>query len=186
MAFNIQVPQFVIDVSEKFVNENNLGARKDNSNGTKDQQLIGVIGQNMMALALGKPFMEPSNTHDGGVDFEIFGVKLDIKTMGRTVEPKLDYINNLIGSQIKYNVNAYVFCSLNTSNCKLTVCGWIPKDIFLQKAEFFAKGTTRQRTNNTSFEFKTDNYEIKNQDLYYRPKNWAELFVNIYQNFHNE
>ena len=75
MAFNVDVPQFVIDESKKFIENNNLGMRNDDSNGTKDQQLVGVIGQNMMALALGKRFMQPATTHDGGVDFEIFGIK---------------------------------------------------------------------------------------------------------------
>ena len=96
MAFNVDVPQFVIDESKKFIENNNLGMRNDDSNGTKDQQLVGVIGQNMMALALGKRFMQPTTTHDGGVDFEIFGIKLDIKTMGRTRVPQLDYVNNLM------------------------------------------------------------------------------------------
>ena len=181
MAFNIEVPQFVIDESVLFVQNNNLGQRNDGSDGSPAQQLVGVIGQNMMALALGKPFMKPSTTHDGGVDFEVFGLKLDIKTMGRTVPPQLDYVNNFMASQGKFMVDGYVFASLNSKNNVLTVCGWIPKEKFLERAEFFPRGTMRVRDDSSSFEVKADMYEIENNRLFYRSRNWAELFVSIHQ-----
>ena len=180
MAFNIDVPQFVVDISEQFVENNNLGHRPDNSNGIKEQQLVGVIGQNMMALALGKPFMQPSEGHDGGVDFTIFGKTIDIKTMGRTVPTKINYVNNLFASQIKFDVDCYVFASFNTTNSKLTICGWIPKETFSFFAKFYEKGTIRERANSISFELKADSYEIQNEDLIHNIYNWPDLFLNIY------
>jgi hypothetical protein len=179
MAFSVSVPQLVIDASKEFVEHNNLGMRPDDSNGTKSQQLVGVIGQNMMAHALGLPFMQPTTTHDGGVDFVIHGKKIDIKTMGRTVTPKLDYVNNLIASQTRFNVDGYIFSSLNTIDYKLTICGWLPKETFLWFAKFYEKGTIRERTNNTTFELKADTYEIENEDLIYKIHNWGELFNSI-------
>jgi hypothetical protein len=181
MPFNLQVPKFVIEESQRFVDSNNLGQRNDGSDGSKDQQLVGVIGQNMMALALGKSFMQSSTTHDGGVDFEIFGLKLDIKTMGRTNPPKLDYVNNFMASQTKFNVDGYVFASFNKTNNVLSICGWIPKELMLERACFYAKGETRIRSDNTTFDMKADCYEIQNNQIYYRSKNWAELFVSIHQ-----
>ena len=179
MAFSVTVPPVVIEASKKFVEHNNLGMRPDNSNGTKEQQLVGVIGQNMMAHALGLPFMQSSTTHDGGVDFVIHGKKLDIKTMGRTVTPKLDYVNNLIASQTRFNVDGYIFASLNTLNDKLTICGWLPKATFLWFAKFYEKGTIRERTNGTAFELKADTYEIENEDLIHKVYNWNDLFASI-------
>jgi hypothetical protein len=181
LAFNVDVPQFVIDESQRFVDQNNLGMRNDGSDGSKDQQLVGVIGQNMMALALGKRFMQPSTTHDGGVDFEVFGLKLDIKTMGRNSPTKIDYVNNFMASQAKFNVDGYVFASLNKTNNVLTICGWIPKELMMDRASFYKKGDVRIREDQTSFEMKADAYEIRNDQLYYRAKNWAELFVSIHQ-----
>lgn len=181
MAFNIDVPQFVVDISEQFIEKNNLGMRNDSSNGTKEQQLVGVIGQNMMALALGKPFMQATEGHDGGVDFVVHGKKIDIKTMGRTVAPKLEYVNNVIASQTKYDVDGYVFASLNTTNSKLTICGWLPKATFLFSAKHYPKGTIRERTNNTTFELKADTYEIQNEDLIHNVYSWPDLFLNIYK-----
>ena len=181
MAFNIDVPAFVYQASLEFVTNNNLGMRNDGSDGNQDQQLVGVIGQNMMALALGKPFMRPSTTHDGGVDFEVFGLKLDIKTMGRTVPPQLNYVNNFMASQMKFSVDGYVFASFNKTNNKLSICGWIPKEEFMQRADFYAKGTNRTRDDNTGFFVKADMYEISNSRLFNRAKCWAELFVSIHQ-----
>jgi hypothetical protein len=179
MAFTVLVPPHVVDISEQFVEKNNLGHRPDNSNGTKEQQMVGVIGQNMMATALNEPFMQPSTTHDGGVDFVISGNKIDIKTMGRTVTPTLKYVNNLIASQTKFDVDGYVFASLNTNNSKLTICGWLPKTTFTFFAKFYKKGTIRERTNNTSFELKADTYEIENDDLIHQVYSWTDLFANI-------
>jgi hypothetical protein len=179
MAFTVVVPKSVIEISEHFVENNNLGHRPDNTNGNKEQQMVGVIGQNMMAMALNEPFMKPSTAHDGGVDFVIAGKKIDIKTMGRTVTPTLKYVNNLIASQTKFDVDGYVFSSLNTSNSKLTICGWLPKVSFLFFAKFYEKGTIRERTNNTSFELKADTYEIENDDLIHQIYNWNDLFASI-------
>ena len=179
MAFNVQVPQLVIDASKEFVEHNNLGMRPDDSNGTKDQQLVGVIGQNMMAHALGLPFMQPTTTHDGGVDFVIHGKKIDIKTMGRKGTPTLKYVNNLIASQTRFNVDGYVFTSLNRNNNVLTICGWLPKTTFLWFAKLHEKGTLRERRDSTVFELKADTYEIKNEDLIYKVHNWQELFDSI-------
>ena len=181
MSFTVDVPQFVIDVSNLFVANNNLGMRRDGSDGSQEQQLVGVIGQNMMALALGKSFMQPSTTHDGGVDFEVFGLKLDIKTMGRTVPPKAHYINNFMASQMKFNVDGYVFASFNKSNSRLSICGWMPKELFIQRADFYKQGTIRNRDDKTGFMVKADMYEIANNRLFHRAKNWAELFVSIHQ-----
>ena len=181
MAFNLEIPSFVVTESIAFVEQNNLGQRGNGSDGSQEEQLVGVIGQNMMALALGKPFMKPSTTHDGGVDFEVFGLKLDIKTMGRTVPPQLDYVNNFMASQSKYSVDGYVFASLNKEKYVLTICGWIPKEDFLQRAKFYPRGTMRVRNDNSSFEVKADMYEIENNRLFYRSRNWAELFVSIHQ-----
>ena len=179
MAFNIDVPDYVVDASIDCCKRGNMGNRGDGSDGSKEQQLIGIIGQNMMNLAIGKPLMQPGGGFDGGVDFDIFGLKFDVKTMGRSVAPRIDFVNNLVKSQTKFNVDGYVFMSLNKTNNVLTVCGWLPKLTFLERAQLYTKGTIRTRADGTTFEMKTDTYEIPNQDLFHRAKNWPELFVEI-------
>ena len=55
MAFNLMVPKWVIQESQQTCDAGNMGNRGDGSDGTKEQQLVGIIGQNMLHLALGKP-----------------------------------------------------------------------------------------------------------------------------------
>ena len=47
----------------------------------------------------------------------------------------------------------------------LTICGYIDKESFFEKADFFAEGTKRTRTDGTSFKTKADLYEIVQNKL---------------------
>jgi hypothetical protein len=47
----------------------------------------------------------------------------------------------------------------------LTICGWIDKNDFIEKASFYNKGTVRTRSDNTSFQTKADLYELQNKEL---------------------
>jgi hypothetical protein len=179
MAFNVNVPDYIIDASKKFVMACNVGQRGDGSDGNQEQQLTGAIGQNVLLAALGQPFMVPSNGPDGGVDATISGMTFDIKTMGRTVTPRIYYVNNILKSQVKYNVDGYIFASLNKNTMALTICGWLPKDQFLSRAKLYEKGETRTRADNTTFQMRAANYEICMQDVFYMAKNWQELFAEI-------
>lgn len=176
MAFRVDIPDSVIDASIDCCNAGNMGNRGDGSDGTKVQQMTGIIGQNMLNQALGKPLMKAGGGFDGGIDGELYGLTFDIKTMGRDVDPSLDFVNNLMQSQTKFNVDVYIFASLNKQTNKFTVCGWIPKHLFLERAVLFEKGKERKRRDGTTFQTKAGMYEIKNSDLFYKAKKWEELF----------
>ena len=102
---------------------------------------------------------------DGGVDFIINNIRVDLKTMHRTVDVKEHYVHNFIGYQKKYPCQFYIFASYNIITNKLTLCGVISKKDFLQKASFYEKGTIRTRDVGTSFTSKAPLYEIKQMDL---------------------
>lgn len=180
MAFTINVPQYVVDASIDYCNTINLGNRGDGSDGSKDQQLVGVIGQNIVNIAIGKKLLEPTIGHDAGIDFEIFGITFDVKTVGRNVAPRIEFVNNLTKSQTKFNVDAYLFLSFNKQSSRITVCGWLPKMEFLDRAQLYRQGTTRARDDGSTFVTKTDNYEIRNDQLFYRAQCWPDLFVEFY------
>jgi hypothetical protein len=55
--FTVAVPSFVVETSREFAQSCNL----DGSDGN-EQQVVGVIAQNMANLALGRPFVLRSNT----------------------------------------------------------------------------------------------------------------------------
>jgi hypothetical protein len=181
MAFTVDVPDYVIDASVEVCRQHNLGQRGDGSDGTQSQQLVGIIGENMVNVAIGRRLMEPTGQFDGGYDFELFGLRFDVKTMGRTCPPKINFVNNLIKQQTKFDVDAYIFCSLDTRVNRLTVCGWLPKLLLFDRTELYAKGTVRQRDDGTTFAMKTDTYEITNENLFHRAKSWPELFVELHK-----
>lgn len=85
--------------------------------------------------------------------------------MGRTSYPKDNYVNNLVGMQAKYNVDRYIFCSLHKKDKVLTICGWIDKDEFIDKAKFFGTGVERTRFDGTKLITKCDLYELENKYL---------------------
>lgn len=179
MAFNVDIPDEVIDASIECCKAGDMGKRGDGTDGAKDQQLIGIIGQNMLNLAINQPLMQAGGGFDGGIDAHIAGLSFDIKTMGRSVTPRLDFVNNLMQSQIKFNVDGYIFASVNKVENKLTVCGWLPKSLFLERATLFEKGAVRQRKDKITFETKAAMYEISNDKLFYQAKNWDEMFSDI-------
>jgi len=106
-----------------------------------------------------------SGGFDNGIDFLLNGKTYDVKTMGRTSYPKDYYVNNLIGMQAKYEVDRYVFCSLHKIDKVLTICGWIDKDEFIDKAKFFGTGQERTRSDGSKLITKCDLYELENKYL---------------------
>jgi len=177
MPFSVVVPRFVVDESWNFTKRVRMGHRNDGSDGNSEQQLVGVIGQNMVNLALCKPMIKKDTGFDGGVDFEVFGITFDVKTMGRTSDPKPYYVNNLLRSQIKFNCNAYLFLSFNKTNSLLTFCGWLPKESFLYRATLHPKDSVRQRSDGSSFKLKADTFEIENSKLNNEFSTWPDLIA---------
>ncbi len=177
MPFRLAVPRFVIDQSWRYSKRVKMGHRNDGSDGNSEQQLVGVIGQNMVNLALGKPLLQDDTGFDGGVDFEVFGIRFDVKTMGRTTDPQPSFVNNLLRSQIKFACDAYLFLSFNKQTFQLTFCGWIPKESFMYHAKLYEKDAVRQRFDGTEFQLKADTFEIQNHQLRNAAASWPELIA---------
>lgn len=156
-----------------------MGNRGDGTDGVFDQQLIGIIGQNVLNYAINGKYIQPSARHDGGVDVIIHQKLFDIKTMGRTTKPELNFVNNFTASQSVFNVDGYIFTSLNKTNMRISICGWIPKSDLEKKANFYEKGKERTRRDGSSFYLKADTYEIENSKLFHGAESFPELFSEI-------
>ena len=158
--FDIQISERIKEYCENEVKKYNFGKR-GHSNGTPEQQLRGIVAQSVVQDECGFPLIDGSAGFDGGEDMKIGDYVCDIKTMKRTVAPRIKgYVGNFPQCQISYNTDVYIFTSTNVNNNILTVVGWIPKDEFLEKADLFKKGMMRNRTNGTEYETPFDNYEI--------------------------
>ena len=146
-----------------FLKNNNVGKR-GKSDGSKEEQYVGLLGETIVKNYLG---VDNSITigFDGGYDLEYNGMKIDVKTMGRTVNPRPYYVNNFISYQSDFDCDAYIFCSINKKTSELTICGWITKEDLLSKACLFEEGAIRERSDGSTFEMKAPTYEIKNSML---------------------
>ena len=162
--FDINVSNEQLAFASNMVENYNFGNR-GYADGNKSEQETGIIGQTVFADLIGQERPSGENGFDGGFDFVINGKRVDIKTMGRTVPMKDNYVHNFVGCQKKYDAEYYVFASYNKKTEVLTICGYIDKESFFEKADFFAEGTKRTRTDGTSFKTKADLYEIVQNKL---------------------
>lgn len=175
--FDIKVTNEQYNFAKDLVSNYNFGQR-GYGDGNRREQLTGLIGQTVFADLLKTPRPDGSTGFDNGTDFIINNKKVDIKTMSRKVSMKDHYVHNFIGYQRNYDVDYYIFASLNTAANILTVCGCIQKDRFRELASFYNKGDLRYRDDGTSFPAKAPLYEILQSDLV-QVKTLEELLHNI-------
>lgn len=145
---------------EKF----NFGKRYT-ANGTKAQQLTGIIGQSVVMYLFNKGFIDGNEGFDNGVDMLYNNLKIDVKTMGRTTDVRANYTNNFLKLQDYLETEIYIFCSYHKTKQEVTICGWIDKQNFINKRKFYPKGSIRERSNQTTFTTFADLYEIDNNQL---------------------
>jgi len=162
--FTIQVEQDLIDYCKNQVTQFNFGKRRV-ANGTPEQQLTGIIGQSVVMELFDLEKINGKHGFDGGIDLVFNNKRIDVKTMGRTTNVKSHYTNNFLKLQDYFDTDIYIFCSYHKTKKKVTVCGWISKDDFVLKRRFYKKGSTRTRSDGTSFKTFSDLYEIDNNNL---------------------
>lgn len=163
--FKIKVSEAIIQHCQNQVELYDFGQRYT-ANGTKEQQLTGIIGQSVIMDIFGLPPVNGADGFDGGVDIVYNDKSIDVKTMGRTTDVREYYVNNFIGLQMYFTPDIYIFCSFNKVNKELTVCGWVTKDELQERAHFYPKGSIRTRSDGSTFKTFSDLYEISNHDLH--------------------
>lgn len=155
----VQVPELVLRESSKVCDQCNFG-RRGFDDGNKVQQLHGIIAQNSIALAFGFPFVSMSDMWDGGFDFKLMHEKIDVKSVSRTVAPQPHYEARVISDQLRYDVQIYLFTSYNHRRNELTICGWLTKDLFMQRARRYKRGDVITRDDGSSFVCRLDTHQI--------------------------
>lgn len=160
----ITVTENILTHCKKQVEKFNFGQRKF-ANGTKTQQLTGIIGQSVVTNLFNKGLIDGNEGFDNGIDLVFNNKKIDIKTMGRTTTVKKNYTNNFLKAQDYFETEVYIFCSYHKLNNEVTICGWITKEDFIKKRKYFPKGSIRKRFDGTTFITFSDLYEIDNFQL---------------------
>jgi hypothetical protein len=140
---DIHVSPEQIKYVEDLLQRVNFGRRGD-ADGDYTMQRTGIIGQVVVCDLLKQP-RPKGDGFDKGIDLEIHGMKIDVKTMGRTVPfvRGRGYVHNFMGSQAHFDTQIYLFCSFNMRKNILTICGWLPKVDFFQRSSFFRQGEIR-------------------------------------------
>ena len=162
--FDIYVSSEIISYVENLIQNYNFGQRGF-ADGNSEEQKTGIIGQTVVQELFNKGRPSGGGGFDNGIDFVFDDKKIDVKTMGRTVKPEMNFVNNFIGLQKDYKTDIIIFCSFNKNNNQLTICGWITKNNFFNKAKLYPQGTKRFRRDGTFFFTKADLYELENKDL---------------------
>ncbi|WP_242929024.1 hypothetical protein [Pontibacter vulgaris] len=168
MIKRIPVKADLISTIETYLKSHNLGNRGV-EDGSKRKQLVGLIGELLtQELLHGRitDLNEKLDGFDGGYDILYKGYKIDVKTMERKSYVRPNYVNNFYILQEEHDADIIVFCSYHSTDNVLEVCGWIPKNELSKRGIFYAAGTKRLRTDGSFFNFRQDNYEVENKDLY--------------------
>jgi len=153
-----------IEYSQNINDNFNLGNR-GYGDGNKNEQFVGILGQVVLSDFLRSERITGNEGFDEGIDFVINGKKIDVKTMGRTVDVKNHFVHNFIGYQMKYDTEYYIFQSYNKIKNQLSICGFVSKDELVHKSEFYEKGTIRTRDDGTTFVNKAPLFEIMQSSL---------------------
>lgn len=175
--FDVIVTQEQLEYVQAMVDKYNFGQR-GYGDGNKREQFTGIIGQTVLADLLGLPRPDGAEGFDGGKDFIIHSKRVDIKTMTRSVPMREDFVHNFVGYQKNYDVDFYIFASYNTVNKHLTVCGYIDKHSFFERATFFEKGSIRKRSDGTTFKTFAPLYEIE-QTMLFPTLSLQDMLLNI-------
>ena len=162
--FRAIVSKPIIDHCKQQLEKYNFGQR-GKADGTRIQQLVGIIGECCIRKIFNEDYIDGSSGCDDGYDIKYKGKTIDVKTMGRTTDVRDYYVNNFVGLQKDYATNYYIFNSYNKKTNFLTCIGFISKKDLLEKAKFFKEGEDRERSDGTIFKTKADLYEIDNKDL---------------------
>jgi hypothetical protein len=148
----------------KQVSIKNFGNRSQGFNGTKEKQYTGILGECVVHDLLKRELP----TYDQGsviADLVINNKKVDVKSMARNVDMQDYYVHNFVGYQKDTDCDVLLFISINKKTGVAQVCGWLPKQTFLEQANFFDKGSKRTRADGTSFITMAPLYEIENNKL---------------------
>ncbi len=157
--FTVKVESPLMAHCQHLVKTTNFGNRYT-ANGNEEQQLTGIIGQSVVMDGFGLGYVDGNIGFDNGVDLMINSKKVDVKTMGRTTDVKLSYTNNFLKFQDYFETEIYIFCSYHKLKKEVTVCGWIDKNSFCRMRTLYPKGSTRTRSDGSTFTTFSDLYEI--------------------------
>lgn len=160
----LQVTNSVLEYSHVQLKATREVWRSPGSDGTRRQRLIGMAAQVTVMDFFDLPwptFFE----NDQGNDLVLNGKVIDVKAMIYQRPPELTFAVNLFAAQVLQLQGPDVYLFTTYVRGVLYINGWISKDDFLLKSQYYPKGTKRPRKDGSYLILKADNYEVINNDL---------------------
>ena len=108
----------------------------------RESREVGILGE----IVFKKMYPKASVPRDLSYDFDLPGLRVDVKCKFRAVAPKKDYMASFFEYQgsFKFNADVYYFMSATAKYDKVWLCGYISKDDILNHPhkEIWKKGET--------------------------------------------
>lgn len=164
--FSVEISREQKEKAWKYAKDNNFAYRGDHSDGSLAQKFTGFLGEIVLADLLNQEWPN-SKGFDHGVDFEVAGVRIDLKTQARNYDFKDYYSCNLMGSQVhssEYHNDVYLFSNINKKTNKIQFVGWVTKlEARLEKV--WKDGEERERSDGSRFKVRGSLVEIPAKKL---------------------
>lgn len=147
-----------------YVRSCNFGKR-NYGNGNEHQQVIGVIVEWAIHYLLLGYYPEKNNGFDGGYDFIYNGRYVDVKTRIKPRFNRPNDWNSFFTCQMKHKADTIIFCSYNSEEGLIEVCGWIDKSEIVKIGKFWPAGSKRDLGNGKVLTLRLEEYQLFNYQL---------------------
>lgn len=147
-----------------YLKKHNIANRGFND-GTPAQQLVGKIGEFETHRYLLGYYPLIDGAYDYNFDLIYNGLTIDVKTKGCNGYMQYNHTHKFFTCQLKHKTDILYYCSLNTVQNVLELCGWEYKWELPILGVFMPKGTIIKLTNGKTFKSKADAYETPNFNL---------------------
>jgi hypothetical protein len=162
--YNFAITNEIMEHGWYLVNNNNYGKR-DSDNGSKVDQLVGMVAQCAIMDLFGYELPPIMKESDCGIDMLYKGIKIDIKANSYNGLPKPSYIANVFEAQKNYATDVYIFSVVHKHNRTLTITGWMDKADFFNKAKLRKKGDLATKSNGETFALRSSDYGLQIAEL---------------------
>jgi hypothetical protein len=166
MILQVEITDELICKVERY-RDKHPWANKGYFDGTPEQQLRGMIGQIVVWRLLVGSSPTPNDLKEAfkkGFDVPFCDLQTEVKTKGTNifVSDNFEHTFPKLQRPIE-DFDVVVFCNYNRSKNILQICGWLPKETFLERSVLVLKGT---KASNGLFCFSVDTYLIYNSALH--------------------
>lgn len=147
--FDYQMPEEFIQMAKENVERTPYIRSHYSATNKKENRIWAIAAELLVKRLLGLP--EEISMHPQ-IDFEYHGKTYDVKTVNRRSSVRSNFGNNLFKQQEYYQVDRYIFCSINMNTGVMTLCGWLPKDKAWRDSKEIAKGSSVTRDDDSTFD----------------------------------